>query len=72
MFYHALYVCFLSTHMLSSKWRPFQTNIIYYSNVSGKMLKILEKNQGKVREFCQEENVETMKNVSIIYGTVYY
>ena len=39
MFYHAylLNVCFLSIHMLGSKWRPFQKNLIYYSNVSGKI-----------------------------------
>ena len=42
-------MCFLLIYTLGSKWRPFQKDIIYSSNVSGKRSKILEKsgkNQG--------------------------
>ena len=41
-------MCFLLIHMPGSKWRPHRKIHIYYSNVSGKRLKILEK-LGKTR-----------------------
>ena len=46
--------------MPGSKWRTFnKKNIIYYSNMSGKGLKIW-KILGKVREFLQAEKVGTL------------
>ena len=48
-----LYVCFLLIHTLGGKWRPFQKDIIYYSNVSGKGSKILEKSGNSVRTKCR-------------------
>ena len=54
-------MCILLIHKLGSKWSPFQKNINYSSNVSGKRSKIMEKS-GKIREFHDAKNVGTLKN----------
>ena len=46
--------------MLGSKWRPFQKNIIFIIQMCLEKCQKFWKNQGKVREFRQEQNVETM------------
>ena len=51
----------LSIHMLGSKWRPFQKNIIFIIQMCLEKCRKFLKNQGKVREFLQEQNVETMQ-----------
>ena len=53
---------FMLIHTLGGKQRPFDKNIIYYSNMSGKRSKILEKS-GKNQEFHQEEKVGTLCTV---------
>ena len=53
-----LFVRFLLLYTLDRNWGPFQKNIIYSSNVSGKGKKFLKK--GKIREFHVEKNVGTL------------
>ena len=48
-------MCFLLIHMLDSTWRPHRKCILIIQMCQKKV-----ENSGKVREFRQEQNVETM------------
>ena len=56
MSYHAwlLYVCFMSIHMLGSKWGPLQKNTIFINQMFLEECREFWKIEGNVREFRQE------------------
>ena len=60
---------FLLIHTPGGKGRPFKKIHIYFSNVSGKGSKFWN-DQGKIRKFHQEQNVETMNSKFIHKGYI--
>ena len=49
----------VNTHTYGSKWRLSKNTCLLFKCIWKKI-----ENSGKIREFCQEQNVETMNNES--------